>query len=173
MTPKLLTNDLTGLYCSRMFYTCPIYVLYPCYVIVNLVANRPLVMPEIYNGETSWDQWIYHFENVTVVNKWDEAARLCWLNAQTALQRLPSDADYKSAKKALQERFEPSCRKERYQAQFQARQKKKDEGRADLADGLRNLVDKAYPELEDKAKGAAHAEPLFLSQIKNHTSRLV
>jgi len=136
------------------------------------MANRPLVMTEIFNGETSWDQWIYHFENVAAVNKWDEAASLCWLKvrltgrAQTALQRLPSDADYKSAKKALQERFEPSCRKERYQAQFQARRKKKDEGWADLADGLRNLVDKAYPELEDEAKEQL-ALNHFLSQIEN------
>ena len=99
------------------------------------MANRPLVMPEIFNGETSWDQWIYHFENVTAVNKWDEAARLCWLkvrltgHAQTALQRLPSNRrGLQICEKALQERFEPLCRIERYQAQFQVRQKKKDEG---------------------------------------------
>ena len=136
------------------------------------MANRPLVMPEIFNGETSWDQWIYHFEIVAAVNKWDEAACLCWLKvrltgrAQTALQCLPNNADYKSAKKALQERFEPSCRRERNQAQFQARRKKKDEGWTDLVDGLRNLVDKAYSELEDKAKEQL-ALNHFLSQIEN------
>ena len=106
------------------------------------------------------------------MNKWDKAARLCWLKvrltgrAQTALQRLPSNTDYKSVKKALQERFKPSCCKERYQAQFQARRKKKDEGWADFVDGLINLVDKAYPELEDKAKEQL-ALNHFLSQIKN------
>ena len=69
-------------------------------------------------------------------------------------------------KHSMQERFEPSCRRERYQAQFQARRKKKDEGWADLADGLRNPVDKAYPELEDKAKEQL-ALNHFLSQIEN------
>ena len=63
----------------------------------------------------------------------------------------------------LQERFEPSCRKERYQAQFQTRNKKKEESWADFAD---SLVDKAYPDLEDNAK-----EQLALnhsvSQIEN------
>ena len=141
--------------------------------VVGRMANRPLVMPEIFNGETSWDQWIYHFENVETVNKWDEAARLCWLKvrltgrAQTALQRVfRATRTRECAKKALQERFEP-CRKgsshrvvksaTKVQAQFQERRKKKDEGWADLADGLRNLVDKAYPELGD---AAARAEPL-------------
>eukprot|EP00731_Ephydatia_muelleri_P023001 Em0015g584a len=40
------------------------------------MAARPLVMPEIFNGDSSWDQWIYHFENVAVVNDWDEDASL-------------------------------------------------------------------------------------------------
>ena len=68
-------------------------------------------------------------------------------------------------KKALQERFEPSCRKERYQAQFQTR-KKKEEGWADFADSLRTLVDKAYPDLEDNAKEQL-ALNHFVSQIEN------
>ena len=82
--------------------------------------------------------------------------------AQTALQRL-QDADYKNVKKALQERFEPSCRKKRYQAQFQTRKKKKEEGWADFADSLRTLVDKAYPDLEDNTK-----EPLALNHFVSH-----
>ena len=50
-------------------------------------------MPEIFNGDSSWDQWIYHFEKVAVVNDWDEDARLRWLKvrltgrAQSALQQ--------------------------------------------------------------------------------------
>ena len=138
------------------------------------MAARPLVMPEVFNGDSSWDQWIYHFENVAVVNDWDEAARLRWLkvrltgHAQTALQRLQEAvlADYKNVKKALQERFEPSCRKERYQAQFQTRKKKKEEGWADFADSLRMLVDKTYPDLEDNAKEQL-ALNHFVSQIEN------
>eukprot|EP00731_Ephydatia_muelleri_P006907 Em0003g1155a len=138
------------------------------------MAARPLVMPEIFNGDSSWDQWIYHFENVAVVNDWDEDARLRWLKvrltgrAQSALQRLQDAvlADYTNVKKALQERFEPSCRKERYQAQFQTRKKKKEEGWADFADSLRTLVDKAYPDLEDNAKEQL-ALNHFVSQIEN------
>ena len=67
-------------------------------------------------------------------------------------------------KKALQERFEPSCRKECYQAQFQTRKKKKEEGWADFADSLRMLVDKAYPDLEAKEQLALNH---FVSHIEN------
>ncbi|KAL5473685.1 hypothetical protein EMCRGX_G028204 [Ephydatia muelleri] len=63
--------------------------------------------------------------------------------------RLPLEtaADYISATKILQGRFEPSCKKE-----LQTAKRKKDEGWADLADRLRLLAQKGYPDLEDKAK---------------------
>ena len=138
------------------------------------MATRPLVLPEIFNGESSWDQWIFHFKNVAVVNGWDERASLHWMKvrltgrAQTALQRFSEDiaSDYKEAKKALQERFEPSSQKERYQAQFQTRRKRKEEGWADFAEDLRMLVDKAYPDFQDNAKEQL-ALNHFIAQIDN------
>ncbi len=53
---------------------------------------RPL--PDSFNGEGSWEQWRFHFVNVTAVNEWNEAHCLKWLNvhltggAQIAFQRL-------------------------------------------------------------------------------------
>ena len=109
------------------------------------MANRPLVMPEIFNGETSWDQWIYHFENVAAVNKWDEAGRLCRLKvrlsnrrAQTAFRAMrTTNLRKKHSKKGSSHRVVKSATKR----SFKYGRKKKDEGWADLADGLRNLVD--------------------------------
>jgi hypothetical protein len=49
----------------------------------------------------------------------------------------------------LGERFEPTTRKIRYQAELQARRKKKSESWVDLVDDLQLLADKAYPDLED------------------------
>ena len=82
---------------------------------------------------------------------------------------LTASSERRGLRIALQERVGPSCRKERYQAQFQARLKKKDEGWADLADGYRNQAQKAYPELEDTAKEQL-ALNHFLSQIETHMS---
>ncbi len=85
------------------------------------MAARPLVLPDAYNGEASWDDWAQHFQNVADVNEWDNAQKLKWLKvrltarAQKAFQRLPEEtrADFKLAIKALKERFEPETRKHR------------------------------------------------------------
>ena len=54
---------------SVAVYTRALHQFLPYYIgVVGWMAARPLVMPEIFNGDSSWDQWIYHFENVAVVN---------------------------------------------------------------------------------------------------------
>ena len=82
--------------------------------------HRPLVLPDRFSGKEEWSQWISHFDNVTAVNKWNEAQKRLWLKvrlterAQTAFQHFPDDVqkNYEAAKKALKERFEPECRKD-------------------------------------------------------------
>lgn len=94
------------------------------------------------------------------MNGWDGGQKLKWLKvrltgrAQIAFQRLPETAreDFKEAKKALTERFEPKSRQTRYQAEFQTRRKKKTEGWADFAEDLKQLADHAFPDLEEKAR---------------------
>ena len=135
---------------------------------------RPTVTPGKFSGEESWDQWIFHFESAADINKWDAAAKLQWLKisltgrALASFQRLSpqSIADYKTAKETLQERFEPSCRRERYQTELQTAKRKKEEGWADLADRVRIMAQKGYPDLEDKAKEQL-ALNVFLSLIDN------
>ena len=123
------------------------------------MAARPLVLPEPFNDESRWEEWAYHFESVTDVNDWDAAQKLKWLKvlltgrAQIAFQRVSEEtrADFKEAKKALTERFEPKSRESRYQAEFQTRRKKKTEAWADFAEDLKQLADHAFLDLEDKA----------------------
>ncbi len=134
--------------------------------------HRPLVLPDRYSGKEEWSQWISHFDNVAAVNTWNEAQKLLWLKvrlterAQTAFQHFPDDVqkNYEAAKKALKNRFEPECRKDRYQAEFSSRRRKKTEGWADFSEDLKILADKAYPHLE-----AASIEQMavmhYLSQI--------
>ena len=124
------------------------------------MAAKPVVLPEPFSGETSWDEWSIHFENVTDVNGWDDEQKLKWLKvrltgrAQKAFQRLPeaSRATFDLAEAALKGRFEPESRKTRYQAEFQSRRKKTNEGWADFADDLQFLAEKAYPSLQHEAR---------------------
>ena len=124
------------------------------------MAARPVVLPEPFDGESSWEDWRLHFEDVAAVNEWTDAQKLKWLRvrltgrAQKAFHRLPPEsvATYRGATNALQERFEPKSRRTRYQAEFETRRKKKSEGWADFAEDLRSLADKAYPELQPEAR---------------------
>ena len=138
------------------------------------MAARPLVLPDPFSGEGSWEQWYFHFQNVAAVNDWNAENQLKWLKvrlvgrAQTAFQRLPDDtrADFKLAVAALKERFEPASRKTRYQAELQSRRKRKTESWADLADDLRRLANKAYPDLEERARERL-ALNTYLSLVDN------
>ena len=67
---------------------------------------RPPVVPELFTGEKSWDEWVDHFMSVAEVCGWDDANKLKWLRvrlsgrASTVFRRLPEDAkaDYGRAK---------------------------------------------------------------------------
>ena len=130
------------------------------------MATKPIILPETFNGEASWDDWVTHFDNCAVVNGWDAENKFKFLKvrltgrAQTAFQRLPADKkdSFDHAIAALRERFEPSSKRELYVTELAARKKKAAEGWADLAEDLRRLADKAYPDLN-----AAATEQLALT----------
>lgn len=37
------------------------------------------VIPEPFNGESKWEEWMYYFESIADVNEWDGAKKLKWL----------------------------------------------------------------------------------------------
>ena len=124
------------------------------------LSTKPVVLPETYNGTQSWDEWNFHFENVTTVNGWDDTQKLRWLqvrltgHAEKALQCLPeaSRATYAATRVSLKAHFDPESRQTRYRAEFQTRRKRAGEGWADFAVDLKPLVDKAYPALTEEAR---------------------
>ena len=36
------------------------------------MSTKPAVLPELYTGDKSWDDWIDHFDSVATVNEWDQ-----------------------------------------------------------------------------------------------------
>ena len=138
--------------------------------------SKPVLLPEPFNGEPDeWNEWVTHFENVAVVNKWETGEeKLKWLRvrltgkAQTAFMKLPEAArgNYGECIKALQKRFAPDSRRELYVAELNTRKKRRDEDWASFGDALRVLSDRAYPDLEDKAKERLSLNQ-YLSQIED------
>ena len=137
------------------------------------MSGKPLVLPEIYSGESQcWSDWIEHFESVAALNKWaTEDEKLKWLKvrlagkARTAFQKLPRNVreEYGECLKALKQRFEPDSKKELYVAELHTRTRRKDEDWATFGDALKVLADKAYSDLEEKAR-----ERLALTQYLAH-----
>ena len=138
------------------------------------MAERPLVIPEVYSGEDPFDAWATHFENVATLNGWAADQRLQWLavrlvrRPQIAFQNPAADVRelYDSARTALQRRFEPESRRGLYAAEYHARRKQPKEDWASFGEDLKMLVDKAFPDIEEPARERI-AVDRFLGQLED------
>ena len=138
------------------------------------MAAKPSVIPELFSGDKSWDDWIYHFESVAEVCGWDTDNKLKWLRvrltgrAGQTFKRLPDDvrASYDNAKAALKRRFEPESQKTLYQMKLQTRLKQNGESWAEFGEDLKTLAERAYPNLVDEAK-EQFALNQYLAQLTN------
>ncbi|XP_065909335.1 uncharacterized protein [Dysidea avara] len=136
--------------------------------------SRPVIVPDCFSGEESYEDWMDQFESIAEINCWDEEQKLKWLKVRLKGRALmaykkfsvTARAMFKNAKKALQERFEPESRKDLYLAEFQTRYKAKTESWPDFGEDLRVLVDKAYPSLDGEARQQL-ALQRYLSQLDN------
>ena len=138
--------------------------------------SKPLLLPEPYRGKAGgWVEWVDHFEHVAAVNKWTTGEeKLKWLKvrltgkAQIALKKLPQDVkeNYGECMNSLQHRFDPDSKRQLCVAELSTRARHKDEDWATFGDVLRVLADKAYPDLEEKARERL-ALNQFLAQIEN------
>ena len=44
--------------------------------------KHPLLIPDPFDGETNFDEWISHFENVAELNGWTDEEKLSWLKVR-------------------------------------------------------------------------------------------
>ena len=122
--------------------------------------TRPLVLPEIFNGDGNFTDWICHFESVAAVNGWSDQDKLLWIRvrltekAHVVYTRLSHETQqaYATTKEALCERFEPPSKRQLYKVEFESRSKRDKESWADFGDELLLLASKAFPDFEDKAR---------------------
>ena len=42
-------------------------------------AERPVITPEPFSGEQSWEDWIDQFESIAAINSWSDKQKLVWL----------------------------------------------------------------------------------------------
>ena len=120
-----------------------------------MAVAKPVILPDTFNDDWNWDDWATHFDNCSEINGWDATAKLKFLKvrltgrAQSVFQRLPDDQKdtFAHATTALQKWFEPVSKQQLYAIELSTRRKRPTESWADLADYLRKLASKAYPDL--------------------------
>ena len=136
--------------------------------------TRPVVLPEVYDGQKSFDEWVSHFENVSAVNGWNDESKLLWLKvrltgkAHVAFTQLDHEIQqsYATAKKALIERFDPPSKQQLYKVEFEGRRKRDKETWVDFADELLLLASKAFPKLQEEAREEL-ALSRYLDQLRD------
>mgnify|MGYP001554130896 CR=1 FL=1 len=121
--------------------------------------RKPLAMPDMYNGKTSWLDYVAHFESCALLNEWSEEDKVAFLRtrlsgvARRTLKSVLSDPgkSYRQIIAALGNRFEPEDREDLYLSQLRGRRKLQDEKLEDLADDIRRLCELAYPTYDFEA----------------------
>jgi len=93
---------------------------------------RPLVLPEVFDGQKSFDEWVSHFQNVLTVDGWNDANKLLWLKvrltgkAHMAFVQLAHETQqsYATTKEAFIDRFDLPSKQQMYKVEFEARAKR-------------------------------------------------
>ena len=63
----------------------------PYHKIAHTRRERPLLVPDRYNGNTSWDEYEQHFEACNQVNGWDDRQAAVYLTASPTRERTPDN----------------------------------------------------------------------------------
>jgi len=122
---------------------------------------RPLIFLDRFSGEEDFSEWIAHFNSVSVVNGWSDDEKYMWLNVHVTgkacvslarLQRHVVQLMYLQAIDWLRLRFDPPEKKQLSKIDLQHRLKQEGESWGDFGDAISVLVDRVYPDLEEKAK---------------------
>ena len=109
--------------------------------------------PPIYDGSTSWDDYLVQFELIAQLNGWPPMMWASYLAASLrgAAQAVLGDLDttrrqnYKTLTASLNQRFGSANRTEMFRAILKTRVRQSDETLPALAQAVRRLVKQAYP----------------------------
>ena len=121
-------------------------------------VKRTKVMPDLYDGKTSWPEYLIHFESVAELNNWNAQERIQFLSvslrgeACMAMQSLTVEErrNYEIFISSLSKRFNPGNRENLYRTQLRTRTRRDRESLSQLAQSVRNLAAQAYPSADRK-----------------------
>ena len=141
--------------------------------------DRPVVMPETFDGTGDWELYRQYFDNCAEINGWDDArrAQVLGVRLRGVAQRFHASLaarvrqDWGEATDALAGRFVQPQQTALHKSAFKNRRLRSDEQMANLADDLRRLASRAYPNADEELRDEL-ARDQFIEGLSSAAIRL-
>ena len=145
----------------------------------DVARSKICMKPATYDGTGLWNDYLSHFESVSMLNNWTETEKGLYLaaslrgQAQGILGNQPRDdrQNYTKLVQSLQDRFAPSNQTELYRAQLRERRQKASESLPEMGQDVRRLTNLAYPTASSDLKEVLATEQ-FLDGLCDSETRL-
>ena len=140
--------------------------------------ERPVMMPDRYDGKTPWRDYHQHFEACREVNRWDDKQAAIFLAAslQGSAMRVICDIDseqrhsYCELVRLLNRRFGPGQQAENFLAELRHRRQGQKESIQELGQAIHELAIRAYPEIPASARDRLERNH-FIDAVENQSIR--
>ncbi len=117
-------------------------------------TSKPNIRPGTYDGSSTWQDYLAHFEVCAWINSWTDQEKAWYLAAclRGPAQQVLSNVEMRSVdsfdqlSQALAQRFDPTNQGEMFRAELKCRVRKPKESLPELAQEIRRLAARAYPE---------------------------
>ena len=145
----------------------------------DVARSKIYMKPATYDGTGLWNDYLSHFESVSLLNHWSETEKGLYLAVSLRGQALgilgnqPKDdrQNYTRLVQSLQDRFAPSNQTELYRAQLRERRQKASESLQEMGQDVRRLTNLAYPAASSDLKEIMATEK-FLDGLYDSEMRL-
>ena len=156
------SRDDYGAECNPMGLEC--HVEKP----VSKKAGLP-VKPEPYSGSEDWEEYISHFTLCAELGRWTEQEKVLALAASLRgpartfyiSLSIAEKYSYTTLVKELSQRFGSLRQQSRWLSRLEGRKRKPEESMAALGDDLRQMSQRAYPNLDGMAQEALALNQLY------------
>lgn len=119
-----------------------------------------MMKPESYDGTVSWEEYISHFNDCAELSRWTDRQKVLFLAASLRGQArtfymslsLAERRSFDSLINKFSQRFGNSRHQNKWLSKLESRRRQTGESAAALGDDIRQMVQKAYCDLDEKAQ---------------------
>ncbi|KAJ8028047.1 hypothetical protein HOLleu_30174 [Holothuria leucospilota] len=142
-------------------------------------CKKPVIMPDIYTGETKWNNYIAHFVACADLNAWSDSERLRFLEArlrgyaQDVYMGISAEekSSFLSVVSALSEIFDPEALVTSRKAKLQSRVRSEGESLASMCSLICKEVLEVYPGFSTEAQDEL-ALDCFVGALRDRDIRI-